>query len=362
MKISRYTKEHATLLKGVAILLIVLHNFFHNIPPVLGENEFHFNSQLIYKYLSSLQHSPREIIRLIFSIWGHYGVGIFIFLSAYGLSISYEQRNDSYNKFIKIRFKKLYVSFLICLAAYISLGLLKSVAVNEQVLYWDSMLWKLLLISNLIPGEALMPVGPWWFIPFIFQFYFVFPLIHKIFKKYGHFALLALSITGLLLEWFFINDFSYINYTFLGHLPLICFGIWFANKPSLTIKPWLILLSIAIFIAGNLNFYFWSITDLAIIIIFMAFYELTLKKLRPSIFIIKILSFYGGISLHLFLVNGFLRSPFHSLSMKFDQWWVTIIMAIASLIFSTIFALILGRLDSWIRDKYTSIYKLNQGS
>ncbi len=349
MKISRYTDGQILLLKGLGILFIVLHNFFHNIPPVLGENEFYFNSQLFGNYIYSLQQSPSEIIRYFFSIWGHYGVQIFIFISAYRLSLAYDAKHGTYKTLIKNRFKTLYVSFVICVFVYVLLGVLKSAIVDEQVLYWDSILWKLLLISNFIPGEAIKPVGPWWFIPFIFQFYLFFPIVHSGVKKFGNPLLIALSIAGLALEWSLVDKFDSINFTFLGHLPLICCGIWLSKKPSFTLKPWLILFAVAVFIGGHFSFYLWLVIDLAVIVIAIYFFELCINKLPQHFIGVKLLSLFGFISLHLFLVNGFLRSPFHNVAIGIDHWWGAVIMAIISLIFSTIFAFALMYLDKGVR-------------
>lgn len=355
MKISRYTDEQILLLKGFGILFIVLHNFFHNIPPVLGENEFYFNSQLINNYLSSLQQYPKEAVRYFFSVWGHYGVQIFIFISAYRLSLAYDAKHGTYKTLVKDRFKTLYVSFVICVFVYVLLGVLKSAIVDEQVLYWDSILWKLLLISNFVPGEAIKPVGPWWFIPFIFQFYLFFPIIHNAAKKHTNLVLLGLSSASLVFECFFIDKFDAINYTFIGHLPLICCGIWLSKKPDLTLKPWLILLAIAVFIGGHFNFYLWLVIDLAVVVIAISFFELCINKLSPGFIGIKLISFFGFISLHLFLVNGFLRSPFHNVAIDIDHWWGYIIMALVSLIFSTLFAYALMHLDKWVRVIFNSI-------
>ncbi len=349
MKISRYTDEQILLLKGVGILFIALHNFFHNIPPVLGENEFYFNSQLINNYFYSLQQYPAEVVRYLFSIWGHYGVQIFIFISAYKLSMFFDANDRAHKTLIKNRFKTLYISFVICVAVYVLLGLLKSTVVDEQVLHWDSILWKLLLISNFIPGEAIKPVGPWWFIPFIFQFYLFFPIIHSAANKFGKPLLVALSIAGLVLEWSLVGRFDSINFTFLGHLPLICCGIWLSTKPSFTLKPWLLILAVAIFIGGQFNYYLWLVIDLAVITIAICFFELCINRLKPNFIGIKLISFFGFISLHLFLVNGFLRSPFHNLAINIDTWWGTIVMALASLIFSTVFAFALMHFDKWVR-------------
>lgn len=40
-------------------------------------------------------------------------------------------------------------------------------------------------ISNILPGFGLPPVGPWWFIPFIMQFYAIWPMLRRLTNKFG---------------------------------------------------------------------------------------------------------------------------------------------------------------------------------
>ena len=351
MKIEKFTKTQVNLFKGIGILLIVLHNYFHNIPPTLGENEFRFNPRLISKYTSHIMDMPEDFARLFFSIWGHYGVEIFIFFSAYGLAISYSKNKPRYNEFILKRFYKLYITFLICIVFYLSLAFLKTAIGKEEVILWDSLLWKVLLISNFIPDQSLKPVGPWWFIPFIFQLYFLFPIIYKL-KNKRH-GLLALASIGLISEWYLYDTFESINYTIIGHLPIICLGIYLADKKDIIIKPSLIFVIFAVFMLGHINFYLWTISDVAVIYLFIIGFNITINKMTNDNIFIKTISFYGNISLHLFLVNGFLRSPFHDIAVSVNTWWGTIITAIASLIFSTIIAIILQRIDTKTRSIYS---------
>ena len=194
MYVGQITRESANLYRGVGILLIVLHNFFHNVPPVTGENEFLFQLAATDRFVAAMLASPTEWVKAVFSYLGHYGVQLFIFLSAYGLTRRYAGVPLSYRQFLRSRFFKIYLSFVICVAVYVVLGLFKSAFLtDEKVLYWDSLLWKLLLVSNFIPGQSLMPVGPWWFMPFIFQFYLVYPLLLRASQHLGAVFLLMLK-------------------------------------------------------------------------------------------------------------------------------------------------------------------------
>ena len=82
-------KTQTNVLKGVGILLIVLHNFFHTVNPSSGENEFTFDLQYTKNFYHILTDSFIEVLNIMFSFFGHYRVQIFIFISGYGLAKSY---------------------------------------------------------------------------------------------------------------------------------------------------------------------------------------------------------------------------------------------------------------------------------
>lgn len=355
LTLDRLTVEQVNLIKGVGILLIVLHNFFHNLPPALGENEFNFNPQLLGNYIEYVSTAPGELFGALFSIWGHHGVELFILTSAYGVTIACRERPKPYLKFQLHNLSKLYISFVICVIAYVCLGLLKQQFVTEQVLYWDSLAWKLLLISNFIPGQGLMPVGPWWFVPFIFQFYLILPIILWLYKRYSGAVLLLISVAGYAFEVSYLQVLPQLNYSPFGHLPLFCLGIYLANAKKLSLSWWHVFASLAIFSFAQLNYYVWAIGDVAIAVLLLALTAKMLFERDASSFVVRGVHFFGGISLHLFLVNGFLRSPFKALAAQLDSWWGSIIAAFASLIFSVLFALCLRWVENRLRAYHSTL-------
>ncbi|MCK5677861.1 MAG: hypothetical protein KAH72_05235, partial [Flavobacteriaceae bacterium] len=81
--------NQTTIFKGIAIFMIAMHNYFHWIAPKPGENEFDFNYIRLENYIDILSHQTLFGLQATFSYFGHYGVQIFLFLSAYGLTKKY---------------------------------------------------------------------------------------------------------------------------------------------------------------------------------------------------------------------------------------------------------------------------------
>lgn len=81
------TKDDTLLLKGIAILLIVSHNFLHLVPPSPVENEFFFaHERGAWLALAICFEHPAEILHVLLAYFGHYGVVFFVLLSGYGLT------------------------------------------------------------------------------------------------------------------------------------------------------------------------------------------------------------------------------------------------------------------------------------
>ena len=81
--LSDHDIHDTAILKCLAITAIVFHNFFHFVSPA-RENEFTFDPVRFRLFLEAVRQ-PSLATQAVFSFFGHFGVQIFIFLSAYGL-------------------------------------------------------------------------------------------------------------------------------------------------------------------------------------------------------------------------------------------------------------------------------------
>lgn len=353
-RFSHFTAEQTNLIKGVAILMIVLHNFYHNLTPTLGENEFFYYPGILPKYWALLLSSPESVLRICFSYLGHYGVQLFVFFNAYGVCRKYGGELPDARQFIWSRVSKIYGTFLLCIVIYVLLGLLKErLQGGEPLIVWNSIAWKLLLISNFVPDAGLSPVGPWWYVPFAIQLYVLLPLILRGFRRFGAAFLLVLALSALLLELtlnpYLAGQGLNVNFTIIGHMGVICLGIWLASRPSVDIRPAWLLLALPVFVAANLNRYVWLVSDLSFTVIALALSALAFKSSLGLPWLQRCLAFYGALSLHLFLVNGFLRAPFHAVAESRHQPWLDNAMALSSLLFGTACAFGFSNLDPMLR-------------
>ncbi len=279
---------------------------------MIGENEFNFKAEYFTNFITNMSLDPSSSFQFISSYLVHYGVQLFIFCSGYGLSVAYGRQNIDYWKFIKKRLIKLYPVFTIALCALIiyKYVIFKTEFTTETV---KDIVLRYTLIANFVPGKVFVLSGPYWFYSMIVQLYLCFPLLMWLHKKrkYGLWVVLVASCIFILLtnDYFSSMKLS-LYYGFVGNLPVFVIGMLFALKgQALTNKPKLVvILSFIVFGLGQFTPFFWHFTQLAFIL-FSVPLLMKLYKYLSSQGMTRFLIFTGGISMYIFAVNGFMRTP-----------------------------------------------------
>ncbi|MFH1936321.1 MAG: acyltransferase [Bacteroidota bacterium] len=328
--IRAFTREDTFFLKGVAILLIVLHNYYRWVTPITGENEFWFDALSINRCWIFLRANPLELFHVFFNFLGHYGVQAFIVISAYGLTLSYRKSHPAYSRFVLHRFDKLYPSLILAGIVFIIFTLITTGKLIGGHTLTDLGI-QFTLFANLVPGKAMAITGPWWFYSFIFQFYLVFPLLMWIHRKGGWIGLASLVIIGYLLTMLLYKPMLSADLnpyqTFLGHLPEFCLGIFLASRDKVKLPWWAFLLTVLILAGGNIYRWLWPFANLATAVILVVAIQglIGMKARMKNMY--ALITAIGVISMYLFAVHGYLRSPFVNL---------------ANVLGSTVTALLLG--------------------
>ena len=317
------SKTDSTLLKGIAIVFVFCHNFLHWIEPLLGENEFFYREEPANNFINGLITDPLNSPRYIFIYIAPFvALHLFIFLSGYGLTLSYINKKVNFKSFIIKRISKLYPVFTIALVGlffykYIIFGL---EITNETAI---DFLLRYTLIANFIPGKLFVLNGPFWFYSLIVQLYFCFPVLLFLLKK-RVFNIVIVAFIALVLI-FLLNDYlSYQNFSlysiFVGNLPIFIFGMVYSLHGKAIAKhfKWIVPLAIVLFSLGLYNMYFWYLSYMIFIVIVLALFNL-LKKYKAPKYFKQFLLFSGGLSYYIFAVHGFLRTPWIGFANKADN-------------------------------------------
>lgn len=307
------TKRDTNIIKGFAILGIVLHNYFHWLDPSPGQNEFDFSSAAIASFFDQIAQQPGEFLNIFFSYFGHFGVQLFIFVSGFGLAISMQRHPRSWESFVFTRLKKLYPLLLTGVVFFIFSRILMEGRLPSD-LEKTELGYKLLLIHTLIPDSGISLNGPWWFFGLIFQLYLLFPLLYRWIGKWGWKAFAGLCLCAYAMIFLFREALPVYHGTIVmmnapGHLPEFCLGILLATAPKPRIHWAWVVLSLAVFCLGNRFAIGYPFTFLAITVVAILAYQ-GLKALPfKKGWIGRPLAYFGGISMVLFAVHGLFRNP-----------------------------------------------------
>lgn len=321
MKLRQLSKNDTGILKGVAILCILAHNFFHWMGPIAGtENEFSFKSNNFNRFIGAFADSPIDSINIIFSYLGHYGVMLFIFISGYGLATSMMQSAKNYKTFVIDRAVKLYPLVFVAIVSYY----LMSTLIFHRMIDMEgikSLVYKLLMVHTLIPGEGLTHIGPLWFAGMIFQLYLLFPLLFKLIMRYGvkAFAVICLFAYVCIYLCLYIDILPQgisIMQNFIGHLPEFCLGILFVKLKGIKLNSLYFIIAVILFCIGNLYKSFFPFTFISITYIMLCFYHLSIIKNKVVLATEKFLAFFGKMSMMLFATHSIIRAPLVEIAEK----------------------------------------------
>lgn len=300
-----FDKRDSVILKGLAITAIVFHNFYHLAGPV-HENEFTFDPTYFWVFVSSIK-GPTTAIEGFFSFFGHFGVEVFVFFAAYGLAKSHWDDPSSWGSFLWGRIKKLYPVFGLVVLLWLILMAFESGPAYALKTYGPKLFWMFACVSNFKPGYGLPPVGPWWFIPFIVQFYALWPLLRWFTKGFGERGLIVLAVLSvifvLVVNRFFVHRSMSLIQTPIGHMPEFCFGIAAARFPMQLHARIVAPVAAAVLVLGSIYKFVWPLTYISALVLFLAIYLGLRNQLRKSRLLVRI----GEYSVLIFLLNGVVR-------------------------------------------------------
>ena len=213
-----FTKQDTLAVKGVAILLLMFHHCF------LSSSRYHGWKLVFTPFSESQIHYLAAFSKIC--------VGIFVFLTAYGITISIKNKyhtlavsSQEFKKYTVHRLINLYAGwlfvFLLCeLFCMIYSGLpLETYGSNLQgVIYF---LLDGLGVANLFGTPTL--VATWWYMSLAVTLVFCMPLLIKIYQKTGFVMMAALFI--ILSRQLGLTDSSLIHW-----IPAALLGIVSADK------------------------------------------------------------------------------------------------------------------------------------
>ena len=340
----------SSVLRGVAILSIVLHNYCHWQKGAIFENEFTYQSWHVSKLLHYLAHPDIYLPLQLFSFFGHYGVVIFVFLSAYGLEKKYGQYTDKLSvlPFIWNHYLKLLSMLLVGYVGFILLNC-KIYMFEFSWSFIVDALSQLLMVSNIITRDIFNShfLGPYWYFGLTLQLYVLYRLL--LFRKHW-----AVCVSLMLLSWFIQvicepggETLYYLRINSIGHILAFGLGILYARYgrglPKSSYAVICLLSAVLIWFTG-LWFQSWLWTPL-----FVCTFGLSLIKLFPT-WLNKCFAWVGGISAALFVSHPLVRKVCMNLNEEYDLESYTglLMYIIVALLVAIVFQKIIDRVSPYL--------------
>lgn len=192
-------------MRGLAIVLIVLHNVLHLSYPFC-ENEFGFSSNDVEKFFEALPEAPVSATLVFF---GWMGVAAFVFLSGYGLEAKYGDSQLSIGRFLKRHYLKL----IILTAPCMFIMMVKS---NIGIYLLEQS-----LLLNIVDPARIVP-GIYWYVGLAIQLYIAFLALRRLPSR----ALIAVAVAGSLVMALSDDGLQfYFRHNIVGWLPEFVAGM-----------------------------------------------------------------------------------------------------------------------------------------
>ncbi len=334
------TRAECAALRGLAIIGIFLHNYCHWLGPVVKENEYTF-SQHNVDWLTAVMASPDGLLPAhLVSFFGHYGVPVFLFLSAYGLELKYGRSLYAPAfRFVAYHWKKL---FSMMIVGFVSFTIVDAMTPGRWHYTLTQVVAQLAMVNNLLPDpdHNIWP-GPFWFFGLMLQLYAVYRLL--LYKRHWAWTAGAMVVClgGQLAFAPESEALNWYRYNFMGGMLPFGLGLLYArygNRIILTNLNTLSLLVSVVFCGFmvmwmSASYLLWSVVPLVVCILCVYVVKLLSQAARRPVcaWLMERLVWMGEISAALFVIHPTLRKVFIPISRHGDIYTGLLLYAIAAI-------------------------------
>lgn len=265
------SRDCGYLMRGMAIIAIVLHNFCHIIPGVTLENESDFHSSNI----TNLTAAKETILQWVFdvlSFFGWYGVPVFMFLTGYGLVMKYERNKVplSIGRFLANNFLKLFFLMLPGVMTLMVFTLAIALPHGHIGFLWISdYIFQLTMLPDLIfPWWPPNP-GVFWYFGLTMEFYIIYAFLIYGKPRWWIWVIVALSIFLQLITNPESDAMVWIRHNATGWASVFVMGILYGRTRYVGcgIVSAVVVLSLLLILPSILNPVTWQFSILACVVI-----------------------------------------------------------------------------------------------
>ena len=363
-------RTECNAIRGLAIIGIFLHNYCHWLGPVVKENEYTFNDHNVAWLQQAMAHADKLLPMHIVSFFGHYGVPLFLFLSAYGLVLKYEsqapaassaqiynitgrQRFDWHSawQFISHHFQKLFAMMIVGFTAFTMVDYITRSPHHYQAL---DIVAQMGIFNNLLPDpDHIIWPGPYWFFGLMLQLYIVYRLL--LYRRHWAWTAALMGICLLLQVAIGWNDpmgdtMNRYRYNFMGGMLPFGLGLLYArygerilmtfHHPVANLCGIVFCVSLILTLSGSMIG--WTLVP-ALICLLGVLCAKVLSSVSWMGGLYRLLAWMGGISAALFVCHPITRKIFIPISRGGNLYGGLLLYIVTSICLATIFQRILTK-------------------
>lgn len=265
------SRDCGYVMRGIAIMMIVFHNYCHSIQGVTSENEFEF----FYGNVTSLMTPKATALNWFFDImsfFGWYGVPVFMFLSGYGLVMKYEL-GGTYLKAGRFLWHNYLKLFFLMLPGIVSLTMITlSIAIPNGHLgaryIIDYVCQSSMLPDVVYPWWKPNP-GVFWYFGVTMEFYALYALMIYRKPKGWLWACVVLSVALQLVTPPESETMTWIRHNVTGWTTVFVMGVLYGRTSRIQrgVAVIIVVLSAAFILPSMLNWITWQFSILACVVI-----------------------------------------------------------------------------------------------
>lgn len=319
-------------MRGLAIIGIFLHNYCHWLGFAVKENEYTFTMSKASDLMQALAQPDLNLPIHLVSFFGHYGVPVFLFLSAYGLVMKYEKRGALSPKqtnvvpFLKHHYVKL---FKMMIVGFVAFTMVDAITPGSHKYHVMDILGQMFMFNNMMPDpDHVIWPGPYWFFGLMMQLYIVYRLL--LWRKGDVYALLLIAVCWAMQAFCDPegDTLNRVRYNFMGGVLPFCAGLLYARHgKQLThgVRMTLMVISVVAVFFFSFNFQTWLWAPL-----FVCTATIGIVKLLPKT-VNEWIAWVGTISAALFVLHPLTRKIFIPISRHGDVYTGLLLYIVASI-------------------------------
>ena len=366
------SRSECNVLRGLAIIGIFLHNYCHWLGPIVKENEYQYIQHNVDWLAQVMAHPDIYLPIHLLSFFGHYGVPIFLFLSAYGLVLKYETgpRLDNGSqfftitgkamptwgignalRFIRYHYLKLFKMMIMGFVAFTMVDYVTPHPHHYQVL---DIIAQLGMFNNVLenPDGIIWP-GPFWFFGLMLQLYIVYRLV--IYRRHWAYTV-VLMVACVAIQMLLDPEGEPMNryrYNFMGGMLPFGIGILYARYGEKIIMTFhnnvsnLIGVVFCCFIIYSLS---QGMVGWTFVPLFICLLSVLVAKVLSGIQwlsgVYKVLEWMGTISAALFVCHPVTRKIFIPISRWGDTYAGLLLYIVSSICLAWLFSLLMKKIPN----------------